>query len=362
MFDFDLRALADRHGPERAYLTVYLASVESVRRLPQEFKRARALLADRPVELEHFEETLKLAEPHFEPGFTEVSRVVFASWADDGFVEVHDLPVEVPDLVRVDSSPYIRPLAELQDEYEDFAVVVVDSQSARVFRATAADLSAEGRVRGNVKNRVKKGGWSQKRYARRREKQLERFATEVAESLDELYAEHPFERLVLLGADEAMRAVEEALPGPMLDRLVGERSVDVGGSDESLEDAAFELYFEEEEASEERLWDQIRAASLSGGLAVTGPTRVLEAARQGRVEVMLVARDAEIEGSRCRDCEHLAHGLPETCYVCGSKDLFAVDLVNELVELLAQTSAEADFTDPFDALADVGHVAALLRY
>jgi len=94
---------------------------------------------------------------------------------------------------------------------------------------------------------------------------------------------------------------------------------------------------------------------------VTGATRVLVAASQGRVEIALIDREAEIEGSCCRDCEHLAHGLPQTCYACGSKDLFAVDLINERVELLARTSAEADVTDPSEALTEVGHIAALLR-
>jgi len=361
MFSFDLRALAERSGPERAFLSVYLSGPDAVGGLQQRLKHARAFLADQPEELEHFEESLKLAEPHFERAFPETSRVVFASWAAD-YVEAFDLPLEVPDIVRVDSSPYIRPLAELEDEYEDFAVVVVDSRSAQVYRVDAADLHAAGRVRGDVKNRVKKGGWSQQRYARRREKELERYATDVAEALTELHRERPFGRLVLLGQDEAMRAVEAALPTEMRERLVGEQAIDVGEGEAAVERAALALYFEQERAEEERLWEQIREAYLSGGLGVTGATRVLEAAKQGRVEVALVDREAKIEGSRCRDCEHLAHGLPQTCYACGSKDLFPVDLVNELVELLAQTSAEADFTDPFDALAEVGHVAALLRY
>jgi peptide subunit release factor 1 (eRF1) len=361
MFDFNLRALAERSGPERAFLSVYLSSPDSVGQLQQRIKHARAFLADQPIELEHFEESLKLAEPHFEGAFTETSRVVFASWAAD-YVQVFDLPLALPDLVRVDSSPYIRPLAELEDEYEDFAVVVVDNRAAQIYRVDAADIQKAGRVRGDVKNRVKKGGWSQQRYARRREKELERYATEVAGTLTELHRERPFERLVLLGQDEAMRALEAALPTDMRQRLVGEQAINVGEGEAAVERAALALYFEEERASEDRLWEEIREGYLSGGLAVTGATRVLEAARQGRVEVALVDREAKIEGSRCRDCEHLAHGLPQTCYACGSEDLFAVDLVNELVELLAQTSAEADFTDPSDALTEVGHVAALLRY
>jgi peptide chain release factor subunit 1 len=361
MFSFDLRALADRTGPDRAFLSIYLHSEEDRGLLDARFNQIRSFLAGQPDELEHFEENVKLIQPLLDAPFQDESRAAFACWALD-YREGHDLPVEVPTLVRVDSSPYVRPLAEMEDEYEDFAVVVADNKAASVYLVSAAEMEREGRVRGDVKNAVKKGGWSQKRYARRREKELERYATDVAGQLEELHREHPFGRLVVLGQDEAMRAVTEALSGPMGERIVGERSIDVQADERETERVAFDLYFDGEREEEEALWDQIKAGVLSDGLGVAGANRVLKALQMGRVDTLMVARDAEIEGSRCRDCENLARGLPKTCYQCGSKDLFAVDLVNELVELAAQTSADVDFVDPFDGLAEVGHVAALLRY
>jgi peptide chain release factor subunit 1 len=359
MFSFDLRALADRSGPDRAFLSVYLRRSEDIGLLEARFREIRSFLSDQPTELEHFEENLKLAAPLLEAPFAETSRAIFVCWALD-FAEAHDLPTGVETRVRVDSSPYVRPLAELQDEHEDFAIVVTDNDRARVYLVQATDMTEEGRVRGDIKNSVKKGGWSQKRYARRREKEIERYAIDVAAELEALHSESPFSRLVMLGQPEAMQAVEAALSTPMRERLAGSEAIDVGTGDE--ERAAFELYFAEERAEERALWDEIKDASFAGSLGVTGPTRVLEAAKVGRAEAILVARDAEIRGSRCRDCEHLAHGVPSHCYVCGSGDLFEVDLVNELAELAAQTSATVDFADPFDALSDVGHVAALLRY
>ena len=361
MFSFDLRALADRTGPDRAFLSVYLASEDARNELDTRFRHVRAFLQDQPDELEHFEENVKLIQPLLDAPFEGESRAAFACWAL-GFREGHDLPVPVQTRIRVDSSPYVRPLAEMEDEYEDFAVVVADNKASSVYLVSAAEMEREGRVRGDVKNAVKKGGWSQKRYARRREKELERYATDVAAELAELHAEHPFGRLVILGQDEAMRAVKNALSKPMRERIVGERPIDVSAGEDATERAAFELYFSGEREEEEALWDQIKSGVLSDGLGVAGPGRVLKAAKMGRVDTMIVAREAEIKGSRCRDCENLAHGMPQTCYQCGSKDLFAVDLVNELVELMAQTSAEVDFVDPFDGLAEVGHVAALLRY
>jgi peptide subunit release factor 1 (eRF1) len=95
---------------------------------------------------------------------------------------------------------------------------------------------------------------------------------------------------------------------------------------------------------------------------VTGPEEVLKAAAVGRVEKIAVTRDAKLSGTRCRDCENLSAGELKKCTVCGSADVFPVDLVNELAELAALTSAETDFVDPIQGLSEAGEVAALLRY
>lgn len=359
--DLDLKTFADLEGPERAFLTLYLSGPESVVALDQQLRSIRALLAGNEAELEHFEQNVKLLQPLLGGlSFDTPSIAVFVCWALD-IAKTLPLTVEVPDKVWMGSSPYIRPLAELQDEYEDFAVVVVDNTEAQVYLVHGAVVGGGDRVKGDVKNAVKKGGWSQKRYARCREKELNQYAGEVAETVRELYEDEGFARLVLLGSKEAMQAVEAQLATSLKDRLVGERSVDVDDEASVLKEA-FALYFEGERASEQALWGRIREGYLTGGLAAVGPQKVLHTAQQARVEVALIDREVELKGTKCRACEHLVYGTPDTCQHCGSSDVFAVDYVNELVETLARTGAEADFVDPFEGLGEVGGVAALLRY
>ena len=56
----DIRSLADLAGPERAFLTVYLDATDDASALEARFGEIRSLLADHPVETEHFEENLAL--------------------------------------------------------------------------------------------------------------------------------------------------------------------------------------------------------------------------------------------------------------------------------------------------------------
>jgi peptide subunit release factor 1 (eRF1) len=122
------------------------------------------------------------------------------------------------------------------------------------------------------------------------------------------------------------------------------------------------MFAQAEREAEAQLWEKIKGEYCRGGLAVTGAEDVLKAAAVGRVEKIAVTRDAKIPGVRCRDCENLQAGAPEKCTICSSESVFKVDLVNELVELLALSSAEADFVDPIEGLSNAGDVAALLRY
>ncbi len=357
----DLRALAERTGPERAFLSLYLSGEEAMQGLDQRIKKVRALLSDAPVEAEYFEENLKMIQAYLdEHGFEGEAMCVFACWATD-YIEAFALEKKTPDLLWVDSSPYIRPLAELQDEFENFVIVRADNTDTFVYFVTSAVSDEETRVKGDVKNSVKVGGWSQKRYQRRREKELHNYAKEVADALVDLEGRESFDRIVMLGSKETIEEIKEVLPEGLAAKVAADKRVDLK-QEEAVWDEAFALFFEEERSDEEALWDRIKNEYLRGGRAVTGADEVLKAAAVGRVDTMVVSRDARIAGTRCRSCENLSAGDREKCPVCGSEDVFKEDLINELVELLALSSAETEFVDAIPSLAEVGEVAALLRY
>lgn len=358
----DLRKLAEISGPERAFVSLYLATPDSYAALKPRIESIRALLADNPVETEYLEENLKLVEKWLaEHTWDTDGLALFVCWALD-FVEAYPLTVGGRDFIWVDSSPYIRPLAELQDEYENFVVVAADNTASRIFFVTSARADQDARVKGGIKNNVKVGGWSQKRYERRRGNELVHYSKEIVDVLTEMEQKEKFDRLILVGSQETMTEIENALTTTLTAKLAGKQNVDFSAGDDQLFDAAFEMFFAAERESESQLWEKIKGEYCRGGLAVTGADEVLKAAAVGRVEKIAVTRDARLAGTRCRDCENLMSGDLEKCQVCGSESVFKVDLVNELVELLALTSAEADFVDPIEGLTNAGDVAALLRY
>ncbi|MEX2535065.1 MAG: Vms1/Ankzf1 family peptidyl-tRNA hydrolase [Trueperaceae bacterium] len=357
----DLEALAERSGPERAFLSLYLAGPDSLDSLDARIKKVRGLLEENADEAEHFEENLKLVNEFLaDYDFTSGSLAIFSCWALE-FLQAYSIEKEVPDLLWVDSSPYIRPLAELQDKYQNFVVVLADNSETHVYLVTSARPQEQETVKGNIKNHVRKGGWSQKRYARRRENALDHYAKEVVAVLEELDKRREFEYIVLAGSDETMNAIRGELPQSLAEKLAGAESVDLHQDDETW-DSVFEMFFEEGRQHGRDLWNLIKAESLRSGRAALGPQEVLEAAAVGRVDRMLVTRDARIAGKRCRECENLLADVQGDCPVCQSDSLFTVDLVEELVELMLLSNAEPEFTDAIGGLSKSGDVAALLRY
>jgi len=188
------------------------------------------------------------------------------------------------------------------------------------------------------------------------------YAKEVADVVTRVVDEEGITRILLLGAQgPPTRSRQRCLTG-CRSTSWGARASSSAPTRSRCSRPRREMADERARADQRSLWDRIRDEGLGNGLAVFGPGDVLRAAQQGRVETMVVTRDAKVAGMRCRDCETLAFAKPQQCSGCKLNSVFAVDLVNELVELLALSSAAAEFVEPLPGLSDAEDVAALLRY
>jgi peptide subunit release factor 1 (eRF1) len=361
--DIDLSKLSDISTAERSCLSVYLASPQSVHDLDRHLERVQRVLKreGEKSEAEHFAENAKLVKKYLDQNLiSSGSLCLFSCWILD-FFEVHSLSVQVADDLRVDSSPYIRPLAELQDDYEDVAVVVADNKKTRIFVVSSAVSGDEEVIAGNVKNHVRKGGWSQQRYERRRDKQLLLYAREIVAALKALDKTESFRRILFVGGKEILRIIYENLPHTLQKRAC-KKAIDLSKGEHVINRDIMALFTEQERQSEEELWEKIRAEYLCGGLAVVGLDPVLAAAKLGQIESLLVDRSFKPRGKRCRDCEQLDSSVGENCAQCGSASSFEVDLVNEVIELVTQSGGQVDMADPIDTLTQAGFIAALTRY
>jgi peptide chain release factor subunit 1 len=267
----------------------------------------------------------------------------------------------VSDLIRIDSSPFIRPLAELCEEHATAAVVVADNKKARIFVVTMAETGSEEVIRGNVKNHVKVGGWSQQRYERRRDNELHKYALEIVEALTKIAGSEEINHILMVGSKETLRAIHENMPHELRNKVV-EKAIDLSKGDSSVNKDIMDLFCEEELKTGLEHWEKIRAEYLRGGLAVIGPEDVLSMAKAQRIEHIVVDRTLQPTGMRCRNCDNLNIGLVKSCLACGSQSLFEVEVFNDILEIVYLSGGTAQFTEPIQTLTEAGGIAAHLRY
>lgn len=363
--DIELRELAELTSPDRCFLSLYIETPESLENIEQSIRKMSKALDKNEAEKderEHLVENWGMAERYLAHNPIEKgsSVCIFACWLLD-FLKVVPLSVKVSDLVWLDSSPYIKPLAELQDEYENVAVVVADNKVARIFMVSSAVAIDMETVHGNVKNHVHKGGWSQQRYERRRDKQLLHYAREITQDLQSIERKEQINHILLVGGIEILREIYDNLPQSLQDKTASKRS-DLHKGDASVNEDIWELFSEVERQCEGDRWERIRREYLRSGLAVVGIEDVLDAVMEGKVDTMIVCRDFNHIGYRCRECDTLFIESLEVCSTCNSTSLYQVDAVNELVELVVRQSGETEFVDPIDTLVESGSIGALLRY
>lgn len=362
--EINLSKLSELSTKTQTFLSLYISSPQSLQSLDRRLGHKGRVLergGSNEDEYEHFQANVQAVWDYLEENpLKSGSLCLFSCWGLD-FFRAYPLPVSCPDLIRIDSSPYIRPLAELEDEYENAAVVIADNRKARIFLVASAVAGPETTVAGNVKNHVRKGGWSQQRYERRRDTQMLHYVREIAEALEALSKVEDFRRVLLVGGKEVLRVLYDNLPIHLREQA-GRKALDLGKDEQALHREIRELFLEQERRTEQDLWEKIRTEYLRGGLGVVGVKDVWEAVSAGRVESIIVIRDLKSAGQRCRDCQNLQRGDAAACSNCDSPSLFPVDVINEIVEAARRTGAGVDFCDPLPTLAEAGGVAAFLRY
>ena len=225
----------------------------------------------------------------------------FSCWAD-GMWEVIEIPVRVSSQVVVESSPHLRQLESVLDDYERFGVLLADRQRARMLVFELGELIDRSEVfdeithredvRGHVLVKTRAAGQSNAI-----KHQHLRHAADVA---FHVYQEHPFDHLVV-GAPADVAAELVACLHPYLRERVVERiATPVTASDEQVRTVALEVEREVERRKEQALVDRLRGAIGSGRRGASGLTATLQALVERHVEHLVVSQGFRSPGWHCR--------------------------------------------------------------
>ena len=349
-----LNAQADQHGRE-----TYGAFVR--KELSERAKRFEPGSAER----ESFDRDVERINTFLEEEARASANgiVLFACAAADLFEGAQlDAPIE-ENRLYIFEQPHLYPLARLLDQYPRYAVLVSDTNSARIF-VFGRGRTLETQEIQNVKTkRTQAGGWSQMRFQRHVENYHLHHAKEVIDALERVVAEDRIEHIILSGDEtNIIPILREQMPKHLLDKVIDVLNLAVDTPEHEILESTMKTMRVHDAVTDaekvEEMFNQYRA----GGLAVVGVDETLAALNNGQVDELLVSASLrEIRYSEQKVDKVLAAYAPgaDGEQPDASEPHMVAD---ELVRLAQQTSARVTFIEDTSLLANAGGVGATLRY
>jgi peptide chain release factor subunit 1 len=297
------------------------------------------------------------------------SLAVFCSGERDLF-EILRLSVPVASTVAIETTPFLEPVVGAVPERR-LCVALVDRATARIFCGSEAGLEEVTDVRDDVHGQHDQGGWSQARYQRSVEDDVEDHLKNVAARLLELHKEGQIERLMVGCTEELLPRFLDKLHSYLRERFAGRIEIDVQNSlaGEVLAKAR-EVLEEEDRRKEQELFERLRRELAVRGKAVAGLEPTLAALNESRVETLLVREGLVAPGVFCPRCGWLgsvtegeaAPGGGRRCPVDGGELEQTDNVVEKAMErtlMLSGTTWVPRFETDLDQR---GGIAALLRF
>ncbi len=288
---------------------------------------------------------------------------IFACSEEDDFFAVGAFQAPFPrNRLFVSDRPQLYPLARLIDQYRRYAVVLADTNRARIFIFAAGETVEEESVENVKTKRTSVGGWSQARYQRHEENYHLQHAKEVVDALERIVRDEEIEHVILAGDETiVIPMLREQLPQTLSDKVIDAISLGIDTPEHELFEESLKVFQRHDSLTDmqkvERLLNEYRADDLG----VAGATDTLAALSNGQVEELLIVASPdklqydEAEVRKVLELYEPDGTLPETL----DQRTVADELVRRANVL---SSARVTFVEDDARLQQLGGVGALLRY
>jgi peptide chain release factor subunit 1 len=212
------------------------------------------------------------------------------------------LSARVPDVVKVGSSLYLAPLVPLVGRGEGALVVFVGRERGDLYRLRAGRLEELVEQFDDTPGRHDQGGWSQSRYQRHIEKLVQDHLKEVAEVVDRQVRRLRGPKVIVVASEETRAEFEDQLSHAARKAIIGWTTAEAHATPAELLETVeplLESWRGDQETDAVERW---REEAGRNGRAAAGWGPTLEAASDGRVELLLFQDGAERQAWECPAC------------------------------------------------------------
>jgi peptide chain release factor subunit 1 len=299
----------------------------------------------------------------FDDGFDRQGARAIAVFADglDNFWATISLPEAAGDDARIGNELHRAPLARVAGR--DAALIAfVGRERGQVWRLRNGALVEIADQTEEVQGQHSQGGWSQARYERNIENQVGQHLRDVAATLDGCVRKLRGTRVVLIGAEDIRSEFEALLSNEVQTCVAGWASAEAHADGPQVLDAARPVLNEWWAGHEDELLARWREEAGKNGRAASGWQSTLEAASDGRVDLLLVQEGVDQPAYQCPQCGRAQMG-DGSCPLDGTTmEAKEGGLDLALHQTLAHGGTVHVIRGERRDLDPVGGVAALLRF
>jgi len=288
------------------------------------------------------------------------------SSAEHAFWKEYHLGVPVKNELIIDKTPYTKPLMDILHNYQGYAVLLVEKDSARIFLIHLGEIVEYSEVHTpDIPGKHKKGGWfalSQSSYERHINYLVRLHLKDVLEKLDPFLSKEYIGRLILGGSDEAVSMVKGMLLKQLFGKVIGTIKIEMfAKSDEVLKKVQHVVSAYEKKQREETV-DALITQAMKNMNAVLGLEDVLHALQEQRVRKLVFIKDLRQSGFSCATCGFLTIQKADPCPYCKGK-MEMVDYIVDLAgEKAIQQGALVVVIRENKKLTEAGGIGAFLRF
>lgn len=284
-----------------------------------------------------------------------------------GLFEAVPLPFVYRSRLAVDTTPLVRELASVEDEFGRLLTVVLDRTAARFFEVGAygaaelpglrADSTRGKRFHGDADGPP---GWGEHTYHNRIRTEKQRHYDAIARELFAIDRRRPAHGIVLAGTGAEAAAVEPFLHNYLVERVIGTARLNPKEATPARVHEATLVVREAWERDAERALVREMQEALGSGWSVNGMTAALRALSRGQVRALLVHADAGEPGFRCAESGRLA--LNERDCRAEGEPIPVLDVVDDAIEEALRQGVDVNVVYEPEARDAIEGLAGLLRF
>jgi peptide chain release factor subunit 1 len=280
-------------GDAQTRMNALLSTAEKTDRRDLTHEQRGALKAD-------FERIARWFDDEFDRDGAQ-GVAVFAAGLDN-FWSTLALPEPVPDRFKVGHELFLAPLVPVVARADGTIVAAVGREQGHLYRLEAGRLQELGDYSDDTPGRHDQGGWSQARYQRHIEKLVQDHVKEVAEVLDRDRRRLHVPKIVLVCSEEMRSELLDALSTDAREAVVGWAPAEAHAGPAQLLQAVTPVLEQAEAKDEAEVLARWREDAARATRAASGWEQTLEAASDGRVEVLLFQDGVDHAAFRCPAC------------------------------------------------------------